>query len=257
MCLIALAWKSHPRFELALIANRDEFHGRPSSPAARAEDDPAVFGGRDGMQGGGWLQVHAGRRLAAVTNVRVGLVGETAPRSRGALVHCLVREPAAAWPGLAAHAHEYGRFNLLAWNGAQLDYASNHPQWRREAVAPGLHSVSNADLDAPWPKASRARDALAQWLASGAANATTPWIEPLFAELARTQVAPDAQLPDTGIGIALERRLSASFIIGAEYGTRCTTVVLVERDAIHFHERRFGPDGAYAGLAQVVLARSR
>lgn len=256
MCLIALSWRTHPRFELALIANRDEFHARPSAPAAPADDDPAVFGGVDLVQGGGWLQVHGAGRLAAVTNVRVRLAGDVAPRSRGALVHALVRDPAQAWPALATQAGEYGHFNLLAWDGDHLDHASNHPRWRREAVAPGLHALSNADLDAPWPKALRARDALAHWLLSDAADAATPWIEPLFAALARTQVAPDAQLPDTGVGIDLERRLSASFILGPDYGTRCTSVVLVEREAIHFIERRFGPGGAYAGQTRAVLARS-
>jgi uncharacterized protein with NRDE domain len=101
----------------------------------------------------------------------------------------------------------------------------------------------------------RARDALARWLASPDAGAGMPSLEPLFAALANTHVAADAELPDTGVGTELERRLSASFIVGPDYGTRCTTVVLVERDAIHFHERRFGPGGAYAGQSRVVLER--
>jgi uncharacterized protein with NRDE domain len=256
MCLIAVAWRAHPRFELALVANRDEFHARPSSPAVPASDDPDVFGGVDLVQGGGWLQVHRAGRLAAVTNVRVGLAGEAALRSRGALVHALARDPGAAWPAIAAQARDYGRFNLLAWDGARLDFASNHPQWRREPVAPGLHALSNGDLDAPWPKAQRAREALAHWLRSEAADAAQPWLEPLFAALADPRPAPDADLPDTGVGIDLERRLSARFILGADYGTRCTTVVLVEPGAIHFAERRFGPDGAYAGQVRTSLERA-
>jgi uncharacterized protein with NRDE domain len=226
-------------------------------PAAPAADDPDVFGGRDLVQGGGWLQVHRAGRLAAVTNVRAGLAGDAAPRSRGALGHALVRYPRTAWHDVAAHAGDYGRCNLLAWDHDRLDFATNHPRWRREAVAPGLHALSNADLDTPWPKTLRARDALAHWLASPAAAAPTPWVEPLFAALAHGQVAADADLPDTGVGIELERRLSASFIVGPDYGTRCTTVVLVERDAIHFHERRFGPGGAYAGQVRTVLERRR
>jgi uncharacterized protein with NRDE domain len=120
-----------------------------------------------------------------------------------------------------------------------------------------MHALSNAALDAPWPKALRARDALARWLASDAADASTPWVEPLFAALASTQRAPDADLPETGVGLDLERRLSPGFIVGTEYGTRCTTVVLVERDAIHFIERRFGPGGAYAGQVRRTLERMR
>jgi uncharacterized protein with NRDE domain len=258
MCLIALAWQSHPRFELALIANRDEFHARPSTAAAPAPDDPAVFGGRDALQGGGWLQVHAAGRLAAVTNVRAGLAFEAAARSRGALVHGLVRDPASTWSSLPDAAREYGRFNLLAWDGAALHYASNHPQWRREAVAPGLHRLSNAALDAPWPKARLAEEALARWLREIAdAELGQPALEPLFAALADTRVAADAQLPDTGVGLALERRLSAPFILGADYGTRCTTVELDEPEPIHYVEPRYAPNGVYAGQARVRLWRER
>jgi uncharacterized protein with NRDE domain len=257
MCLIAFAWQSHPRFELALVANRDEFHARPSAPAAPASDDPGVFGGRDALQGGGWLQVHAAGRLAAVTNVRAGLAPDVAPRSRGALVHGLVRDPASTWSSLAQQAGDYGRFNLLGWDGESLHYASNHPQWRREAVTPGLHRLSNADLDASWPKARLAEQALEQWLRGiGDAGLGQPALEPLFAALADVRVAADERLPDTGVGHELERKLSAPFILGEHYGTRCTTVVLVERDAIHFVERRFDPDGRYAGQARVRLERT-
>jgi uncharacterized protein with NRDE domain len=256
MCLIAVAWNAHPRYRLALIANRDEFHARPAAAAAFAPDDPAVFGGIDRVQGGGWLQVHRDGRLAAVTNVRAGPAADTAPRSRGALVHALVRDPEAAWSALPRHATQYGRFNVLAWDGEALAFASNHPQWRHHAVAPGVHALSNGDLDAPWPKAMRARRALEAWLAGPAANGDDPDVESLFAALASTQVAPDGELPDTGVGLALERRLSAPFIVGPEYGTRCSTVVLADRHGIFFHERRFGPDGTYAGQTRRRLVRA-
>jgi uncharacterized protein with NRDE domain len=257
MCLIAIAWRADPRFELVLAANRDEFHARPAAPAAPADDDPRVVGGRDLAQGGGWLQVHAAERLAAVTNVRVGLAAESAPRSRGALVHGLVRDPAATWRGLAAQADGFGRFNVLAWDGARLDYAGNHPNWHRAPVAPGLHALSNGALDAPWPKAARARDGLAAWLESTDARRAAPTFDALFAALADTRPAPDAELPDTGVGLDLERRLSPPFVRGEAYGTRCSTVVCVMPDAIVLHERRFGPDGAYAGQSRWTLPKSR
>jgi uncharacterized protein with NRDE domain len=256
MCLIALSWQDHPRYELALIANRDEFHGRPTAPAAPAADEPRVFGGRDALQGGGWLQVHTSGRLAAVTNVRAGLATEPAPRSRGRLVHDYVREPAATWATLAAQAADYGRFNLLAWDGATLEFASNHPAYRRAVVAPGRHRLANADLDTPWPKALLAEQALARWLEAADA-AEAPDVEPLFAALADARTAPDDRLPDTGVGLELERRLSAPFIVGDAYGTRCSTIVLVEAGAIHFIERRFGPGGTYAGQVRRRLARTR
>jgi uncharacterized protein with NRDE domain len=80
MCLIAVAWQAHPRYRLALIANRDEFHDRPAAPAAHDPHRPDIYGGRDLQAGGSWLLASTRGRLAAVTNVRAGLQGEAAPR---------------------------------------------------------------------------------------------------------------------------------------------------------------------------------
>src|SRR3546814_14454943 len=63
MCLIALAWRVHPRFPLALIANRDEAHARPTAAAGFDPGAPDVYGGRDLVQGGSWLQVSTPGRL--------------------------------------------------------------------------------------------------------------------------------------------------------------------------------------------------
>jgi uncharacterized protein with NRDE domain len=69
MCLIAVAWRAHPRYRLVMAANRDEFHARPTLPLAAWTDASAIVGGRDALHGGSWLALR-GRRLAAVTNVR-------------------------------------------------------------------------------------------------------------------------------------------------------------------------------------------
>lgn len=261
MCLIAVAWQSHPRYRLALIANRDEFHARPTAPAGFAPEQPTVYGGRDLQAGGGWLMVAARGRLAAVTNVRTGAPDDGRPRSRGALVRGFVAGTDAASDfvgALGADAHEYGRFNLLAWDGDGLEFAGNHPGFQRHAVAPGLHAMSNGAFDAPWPKSNHATRALRAWLSDPASResvADADAIAPLFAALADTTPAPDAALPDTGVGLALERRLSPPFVLGDRYGTRCSSVVLVEDDAIVFAERRYGPNGVVAGESFARLAR--
>jgi uncharacterized protein with NRDE domain len=261
MCLIAVAWRAHPGFELALIANRDEFHARPTAAAAADPVRPDIHGGRDLQAGGSWLLASTCGRLAAVTNVRAGLGGETAPRSRGALVRGFVAGDVAAQAylaGLAAEAPDYGRFNLLAWDGATLAFASNHPRFATHAVVPGVHAMSNGAFDAAWPKSGHATRALQGWLQSPASQATldAAALAPLFAALADTAPAPDAALPDTGVGIELERALSPPFVRGERYGTRCSTVVLVADDTITFVERRFGPDAQPLGETAVALARS-
>jgi len=255
MCLIALAWRCHPRHSLVLIANRDEFHGRPSATAGFHADAPEVYGGRDLEKGGGWLEVSTRKRLAAVTNVRVGRTPEAAARSRGELVHRCVRETGAALPSwLPETAGEFGRFNLLVWNGDELQFAGNHPGFHTQAVEPGLHRLSNAVLDDDWPKARRAENVLRDWLGSDDAMAATPTLTSLFAVLAEREQAADADLPDTGVGIELERMLSSPFIVGERYGTRSSTIVLADADGILFCERSFGPNGQFLGETRQQLS---
>lgn len=254
MCLIALALHAHPRFPLAVAANRDEFHDRPAAAAARDPGAADVYGGRDLVRGGGWLQVSERGRLAAVTNVRTGDGDAGAVGSRGWLVRDFVRGTVAARAGadaLLSTATGYGPFNLLLWDGEALAFIGNHPHPASMAVAPGLHAMSNGAFDARWPKSVRASRALQAWLQAlpgDAAVSGAPALAPLFDALADTTVAPDDALPDTGVGLALERALSPPFVAGARYGTRCSSVVLFERGGgIVFAERRFGPDAALAG----------
>jgi uncharacterized protein with NRDE domain len=259
MCLIAFAWRSHRRYPLALIANRDEFHSRPSGAAGFDPEATEVFGGRDLVQGGGWLQVSARGRLATVTNVRAGPKPREAPRSRGWLVRDFVRDDGKAVEyaaALASIAGELGRFNLLLWDGGELVFATNHPRPAHAAVAPGLHAMSNGAFDAPWPKSGHATRALEAWLASahsGTDGVHRAALTPLFDALADTTAAPDDLLPDTGVGLELERALSPPFVSDERYGTRCSSVVLVGHDHFVFAERRFGPNAVPAGESWVVL----
>jgi uncharacterized protein with NRDE domain len=211
MCLIAVAWRAHSRYRLALIANRDEAHDRPAAPAGFDPGEPTVYGGRDLRAGGSWL--------------------------------------------MSGHAAEYGRFNLLTWDGADLAFASNYPAFEQRAVSPGLHAMSNGAFDARWPKSGHAVAALESWLQSPASQSTyDAALAPLFKALADTTPAPDAALPDTGVGLELERRLSPPFVRGPNYGTRCSTVVLVEDDGITFVEQSFGPDGLRLGRTRARFA---
>lgn len=261
MCLIAFAWRAHPRYRLALVANRDEFHARPAAPAGVDPAHPQVYGGRDLQAGGSWLMASTQGRLAAVTNVRAGTAPEAAARSRGALVHGFAAGDLAAdaFAGaLRAVAAKYGRFNLLLWQGDALVFATNHPRFASQRVEPGVHALSNGAFDEPWPKAMHATRVLQAWLASTAHDVDddAAAVAPLFAAMADPTPAPDALLPDTGVGVELERVLSPAFVRGATYGTRCSTVVLVEEGGrMLFAEQRYGPDGRVEGRDVAVLRR--
>ncbi len=262
MCLIAIAWDCHPRYRLVLVANRDEYHARSAAPAERDPRHPDVFGGRDLQQGGSWLMASTRGRLAAVTNVRSGGDGGLRPRSRGDLVRGFAAaddDAAGFLDALQRDACQYGRFNLLLWDGRQLAFASNHPGYSQALVSPGIHAMSNGAFDAPWPKSQHATRALSAWLderhgASGSAAAGE--VAPLLAALGDAGQAPDHLLPDTGVGIELERVMSPPFVRGPVYGTRCSTVVLVEETSITFVERRYDADARTTGETFEVLKRS-
>ncbi len=111
------------------------------------------------------------------------------------------------------------------------------------ALAPGIHGLSNAALDTPWPKVVRTKAALAQWVERGSDD-----VLDLFAALADRRGAPDAALPETGVPIEWERVLASPFIATERYGTRCSTVVTLDRRRrIRFVERSFAPGGAVTG----------
>jgi uncharacterized protein with NRDE domain len=262
MCLIALAWRVHPRYRLALIANRDELHARPSAAAQRLADAPHVYGGRDEVAGGGWLQVSTRGRLAAVTNVRSAAPAGDRLHSRGELVSDFVRGSATAGSVAVELTHRgqaHGHFNLLLWDGRTLAFASNHPQPRHALVAPGMHAMSNGAFDAPWPKSTHTTRALRNWLQSPPSAAGRPddscGLAALFDALADTTPAPDAALPETGVGVTLERALSPAFVRGDRYGTRCSSIVLVADEEIVFAERRFAADASVIGTSVARLPR--
>ncbi|MGQ0799328.1 MAG: NRDE family protein [Pseudomarimonas sp.] len=254
MCLIALAWNAHPHYALVLIGNRDEFHARRASPATWQCDDPNVIGGVDLQAGGSWLQLSRRGRLAAVTNFRQGLNPPPVARSRGALVVDFVRAESSAAEfalGVASIAETVGRHTLLLWDGSELWQSGNYPAAHAAPIAPGLHVLSNAELDAPWPKSLRVQRALADWLQTDAEASASTRLEPLFTTLADGTQAEHAELPATGIPIEWEQRLSSAFIRGTDYGTRCSTIVLIGHDgAMQFEERRFGAQGESTGVTR-------
>ncbi|SFW54172.1 NRDE family protein [Luteibacter sp. UNCMF366Tsu5.1] len=246
MCLIAFAWRAHPRWRLVLVGNRDEFHARPTAPLASWDEAPQIVAGRDLEAGGTWAGVGPRGRVSAITNVRDPSASHDG-LSRGLLVADYLgaslpaREHAIE---LMASARDYRPFNLLTFDHEDAYYLGNHPSARAQPVDAGVHGLSNADFNAPWPKTQAIVQRLEAWLAAGHDDDT----DALFAMLSDRGGWPDDLLPDTGVGIERERFLSSAFIVGEHYGTRASTVILVDHeDRTAIIERRFGPHGAYLG----------
>lgn len=251
MCLLALAWKSHPRWRLLMAGNRDEFHARPTAPLQRWQA-PArqVLAGRDLRSGGTWMGLADDGRAAVVTNVRDPMASTSGP-SRGRLVadYLAAGLPAAAGvAGLEIAAAAYPPFNLVLADGGECRFLGNHPH-HAQALDPGVHALSNGPLDAPWPKSRHLAAALRRWL-----DAAQTGFEPIWRALADETRAADADLPDTGVGLEMERRLSPAFIRGHDYGTRASTVLAVDHEGHGWiHERRYGPDGVFLGQTRLEI----
>jgi len=109
--------------------------------------------------------------------------------------------------------------------------------------------LSNHLLDTPWPKVVRGKEAFARVVLDGAFTT-----EDLFAILADRTRAPDDQLPDTGVGLELERLLSSIFIASASYGTRSSTVLLIDAQGrVTFCERCFDGGAAHDVCGSLVI----
>ena len=237
MCLIVVGWRVHPNFPLVVAANRDEFYARPTALADFWADVTDVIAGRDLEAGGTWLGIARDGRFAAVTNVREAAAAKGL-HSRGRLTRDFLvgRHRAADYVGEIDRAG-YSGFNLLVSDDESLWYCSNRGAQSLELVA-GVYGLSNHLLDSPWPKLLTARQGFSRALAS------LPDPALLFAILADDEIVPDAELPDTGVPLEWERRLSAIFVRSEPYGTRASTVVMLAADGgITFEERSFGPNG--------------
>ncbi len=247
MCLIYIAWRHHPRHRLVVAANRDEYHARPALPAHWWQDTPGVLAGRDLEAGGTWLGISAGGRFAAITNYRdPGAARLPGAPSRGALVSAFVAgdEPAETYLGhILREGLRYHGFSLIVMDGETLAVASNRsPGVVR--LEPGIYGLSNHLLDTPWPKVTDGKAELERLLDG-------PELHPcdLFALLApdnpRHHEAPAADIEsDSGP----MRWRSSRFIIGADYGTRASAVILLEAGGTGvFVERSFDSSGAMVG----------
>ncbi len=236
-----------------MAGNRDEFHARPTASLQRwPNPHEDVIAGRDLRSGGSWMGVNALGHAAVITNVRDPTAPTGGP-SRGELITGYLsgaQDATRYTRALADRAGEFAPFNLLVADAENCTYLGNHPAgWQN--LPPGVHGMSNGSLDAPWPKTLRLMRAMETWLAQGA-----DVLDPIWQALADETRPADTTLPHTGVPMELERRLSSAFIRGTDYGTRASTVILIDHAGRGFiHERRFGPEGVFQGETRVDIPR--
>jgi uncharacterized protein with NRDE domain len=249
MCLILLAIDRVPERPWLLLGNRDEFHARPTAAAAAWDGAPDIVGGRDLQAGGSWLALNRRGRFAAVTNVRSGIPAR-GPRSRGDLVAGFVRgtdTPQHYAESISTRHDEYGPFNLVVGDGATVWGVSSakHAPW---CLPSGVHVLSNGAPDVHWPKTQRLQTDFERLLKNGKVQDAA-----LLDILGDSTLPRDEELPDTGVGIDLERVLAPVFIRGDSYGTRASTLAYAHAGGLILHERRFGPGGVSLGESHLAI----
>jgi hypothetical protein len=97
-----------------------------------------------------------------------------------------------------------------------------------------LYGLSNAALDTPWPKLVTLKRRMVEaldWASRQDGAPVEQLVWSLMAALADKATAPDVALPATGVPLEWERALAPAFIDAPDrhYGTRCSTVIVLER----------------------------
>ncbi len=244
MCLIVVAYRESRGWPLVVAANRDEFHRRDTDPA-HWWPEQGVLAGRDRRAGGTWFGAGEDGRFAAVTNFRDSSPQPVEGASRGSLplawLAAAGTEAFHAW--LETEREKFPGFTLLYGDRDSLLCCSNRGETAVAALDPGIHAISNGPLNAPWPKTEWAKAAMAEIIGRrGAGGAPDP--DALLEMLYDRRQPDDAELPDTGVGIARERFLAPMFIVGPEYGTRSSTVFALSGSGrAVFVERQYDAEG--------------
>jgi uncharacterized protein with NRDE domain len=243
MCLILFSIDRHPAHRLLLLANRDEYFNRPARPAQYWPEYPEILAGRDETGGGTWLGLNRRGRFIALTNYRDPVRQRHPAPSRGLLLLEFLRGDVQVTEFLTLLQNKddaYNGFNLLLSDDLCTFFHYSNIRKETTRLQPGIHGLSNHLLNTPWPKVENGKKRLKEHLLKPVVRESR-----LFALLGDRKQAAGGSLPDTGIGLELEKRLSPIFIRSDGYGTRCSTILSVGHDGgVYLAERSYDLAGA-------------
>src|SRR5690625_4636824 len=121
---------------------------------------------------------------------------------------------------------QYNGFNLIAGTVDDLYHYGNNES-NITKMTSGTHSISNGTFQANWPKTTKARTLLRDYVRTHEEIK----VEDILQQLNDRELAPDEALPKTGVEFELEQKLSSIFIENVpKYGTRVSTAILVTHD---------------------------
>lgn len=244
MCLISFHWDPDAEDSLILTANRDEFFHRPAAALANWPEFPQLYAGKDLSQGGTWLGVTKDGRFAALTNHRdmhpeAKAKAPQDPLSRGKLTLDFLTSDISVddyIETLIADQHRYPGFNLIIAQRNRMVYFNNVDDQSAQILDAGTYGLSNALLDTPWPKLVSAKEKIN--------HGKNHQIDELAGLLNDTEKADNNDLPDTGIGQTMEQVLSSEKIITPNYGTRCSTGLIINQKQISISEVTYDNNGS-------------
>lgn len=226
MCLIVFAIHVSEEYPLIFLSNRDEFYQRPTQKMHWWEGDH-ILAGKDLQAGGTWMAIHKNKKIAAVTNYRDPKRNSPTAPSRGQIpVDILVNDiqdfqsyvlqQAAFW-------EQMNGFNLLYFDGMRMHYYSNISK-EIKTIEQGIFALSNAFLDTDWPKTIFAKQLLEEKIHKKELST-----EHLLSILTHQEYPEVSQLPNTGVGIEMEKMLSPIFISSPIYGTRTHSILTLDK----------------------------
>jgi uncharacterized protein with NRDE domain len=236
MCILFVAVNQHKDYPLIIAANRDEFFNRGTSESHIWHSDNGIIAGKDLQAGGTWMGVNKQGYIASLTNIRDPQKISADAITRGELVSHYLQQPISDYhKTLSAHKDSYNGYNLLFGKWDNLAVYNNHVD-QLQQLTDGYYGLSNASLNSPWPKINKGVAKLQEYCQDD--HDIDPNI--LFKLLLDKSLAADEDLPQTGIPIDWERRLSSIFILGDEYGTRSSTVLKVDKQQhVQWYERTY------------------
>lgn len=239
MCLIGFVWDSHPKYKLIFVSNRDEFYNRSSAPIHFWKESPDLIAGKDLEGGGTWLGTTRKGRFAAITNYRDPKnIKQNAP-TRGMLTYNFLAgldSPEEYLSQISTKAKDYNGFNLLVGDllKGELYFFSNYEN-KIKKVEKGIYGLSNALLNTPWHKVNKVKEKLTKITTENPERIESTL---LLKTLIDKEMPEDSQVQQTGLPMRLEKMLSPMFIESEDYGTRASSVILLDRrNSLLFKER--------------------
>lgn len=193
------------------------------------------MGGRDGLAGGTWLACGRDGRLAFVTNFRE-VSSLPLAKSRGDLPVRFLKskkKPMEFAVEIVKEADQFNGFNLILADicSKTMVYVTNRPKGDQAFVTkvlPGIHVLTNANLDTPWPKAKRLGDGFKEILDKCGTDGELADKE-MIEKLMTNSIRDDMSLLPRVYPQEREHFLSSIFVDAdtplGRYGTRSTSAL--------------------------------